>query len=74
VEKGNVVIVLDATNMPAESMIDVFVARVDNPGYSIGCTLHEVTILEGIDGCHVCDICDELTDSDLCDDCSELEG
>lgn len=73
VEKGNIVIVIPATNMPPRECIDYFVARVNDPDNSIGCTEHEIDIFDEIEGCHVCDSCCELCDNDLCNDCTNLE-
>jgi hypothetical protein len=72
VEKGRVVIIVPATNMPPGRGIDIFVSHVDNPGNSIGVTWDEVTVFEEIEGCHVCEVCDELCDSPRCNDCEEL--
>ena len=68
VEKNGVVIVTIATNQPPEAMIDVFVARVDNPNYSIGVTYSEVEI---VGDCIVCDVCGELSSTHTCEDCDE---
>ena len=66
--KGTVVIVVKATNMPVSAGIDYFVARVDNPGYSIGVTASE---FEELTDCTVCDVCDHLSASDICSDCKD---
>lgn len=71
VERGNVVVVTEATNMPASSCIDAFVHRVDNPGNSIGVTWGEIDLFEGITGCNVCEVCDDLCDDVLCSDCRQ---
>ena len=66
--KDTVVIATKATNMPPSAGIDYFVARVDNPGYSIGVTKCE---FERLMDCKVCDVCDCLSAHDICSDCKD---